>query len=250
MQIADHMSTEVSDLHITLFHSAVMERHERLKLARERAGYKTAKLASTALGVPYGTYSGHEAGSRGIKTLELQQYAKRFRVSLNWLAFGEGELGGKQKPLQEAVTFAPVRGLARAGAWYEFEEFPSDDPEMIPVSDHRYKSLEQFAYLCAGPSMDRAGLPDGTYAICVAYWQVRSTPKEGDVVVVERKRGAAIERTVKRLKLTRAGYELWPESSDPNFSKPLSIQKTSDAKEVDGTIIEIVGLVIGAYRAF
>lgn len=72
-----------------------MDRHERLKLARERKGLKTAADAARALGVPYGTYSGHESGSRGIKDDDIVRYAKAFRVSPGWLAFGTGEAGSR-----------------------------------------------------------------------------------------------------------------------------------------------------------
>lgn len=67
-----------------------MERNERLKAARERAGVKSAAAAARRLGVPYGTYSGHENGLRGIKDDELAAYAKAYRVPLAWLAYGEG----------------------------------------------------------------------------------------------------------------------------------------------------------------
>lgn len=67
-----------------------MERHERLKWARERRGFKSAAEAARFLSVPYGTYSGHENNLRGIKDSDLERYAKTFKVPLPWLAFGEG----------------------------------------------------------------------------------------------------------------------------------------------------------------
>jgi len=65
-----------------------MDKAERLKHSRISAGFKTASAAAEYMGVPYGTYSGHENGSRGIKEEELRQYSKIFKVSLYWLAFG------------------------------------------------------------------------------------------------------------------------------------------------------------------
>lgn len=67
-----------------------MERHERLRSARCRH-FATMRQAAESLGVPYGTYSGHEKGSRGFKDDELTLYARRFHVSRAWLAFGEGK---------------------------------------------------------------------------------------------------------------------------------------------------------------
>jgi hypothetical protein len=76
-----------------------MEKNLRLKQSRIKAGFKTAASASAYLGIPYGTYSGHENGSRGIQDDELQQYAKTFKVSLYWLAFGEKAMRAKVKVL-------------------------------------------------------------------------------------------------------------------------------------------------------
>lgn len=67
-----------------------MEMHERLKFARSRF-FETAREAAEALGVKYGTYSGHENGLRGIKRDDVERYARRFRVPFAWLATGEGE---------------------------------------------------------------------------------------------------------------------------------------------------------------
>lgn len=94
-----------------------MERHERLKWARERRGFRSAAEAARYLGVPYGTYSGHENGQRGIKDSELAQYAGAFKVSLAWLAYGEGP--------PAANSTAPLVGIVGAGA----EIYPIDDFE-------------------------------------------------------------------------------------------------------------------------
>lgn len=63
----------------------------RLKAAREAAGYKTAAIAAEALGVSYSTYASHENGSRGVSRPALTQYAKRFKVTTDWLLSGKGD---------------------------------------------------------------------------------------------------------------------------------------------------------------
>lgn len=63
----------------------------RLKAAREAAGYKTATTAAEALGVSYSTYASHENGSRGVSRPALTQYAKRFKVTTDWLLSGRGD---------------------------------------------------------------------------------------------------------------------------------------------------------------
>lgn len=82
---------QLSDLQSTALHIAGMEVHDRLKQARMARGIKTARAAAERLGVPYGTYAGHEAGTRGIRMEEMKAYADAFRVSAAWLAFGEGD---------------------------------------------------------------------------------------------------------------------------------------------------------------
>ena len=79
-----------------------MEKNDRLKHSRIKAGFKTAASAATYLGIPYGTYSGHENGSRGIRDDELQHYAKTFKVQLYWLAFGEQATRAKLKLIGHA----------------------------------------------------------------------------------------------------------------------------------------------------
>ena len=131
----------LSDLQNDLLHNARMDKlepHERLRIAR-KLRYKTARAASDALGVPYGTYTGHESGSRGFFTEDAERYAKAFRVRAAWLTLEDGpmEVGRAQgsapsptvlpsdvgpiTPLSDAVTHGgardlPVHGIAMGGS--------------------------------------------------------------------------------------------------------------------------------------
>jgi hypothetical protein len=80
-----------------------MSKANRLKQSRIKAGFKRATLAAAYLNIPYGTYSGHESGSRGIRDEELQHYATAFKVPLYWLAFGD-------KPLKVRVKLIGSTG--------------------------------------------------------------------------------------------------------------------------------------------
>ena len=79
--------------------------------------------------MPYGTYTGHEAGSRGFSE-DAERYAKAFRVRAAWLAFDDGpmELGaasaaaepvpsdvGQPKGLNDAVPPGGQRDLPNFG---------------------------------------------------------------------------------------------------------------------------------------
>jgi DNA-binding XRE family transcriptional regulator len=63
----------------------------RLKRARRNAGFRLAKEAAAALGVPETTYVMHEA--RGAyRSPAAVVYARIFGVSPGWLMFGEEPL--------------------------------------------------------------------------------------------------------------------------------------------------------------
>jgi len=61
----------------------------RLKLARQRAGFRSARSFAIAHNVPYVTYSQHEAGSRRLNPDTLLKYATLLYVSPAWILSGE-----------------------------------------------------------------------------------------------------------------------------------------------------------------
>lgn len=70
--------------------------NERLKWAREHAGFETAAEAARAMSIKYPTYACHENTSRGFNA-RAARYAAFYKVSLDWLLTGKGspKLGGK-----------------------------------------------------------------------------------------------------------------------------------------------------------
>jgi transcriptional regulator with XRE-family HTH domain len=68
----------------------------RLKRARVRAGFETAKDAAEAMGIAVSTYLGHENGSRGIPAKRASIYARRFHVTEQWLLYGTGRAPGDE----------------------------------------------------------------------------------------------------------------------------------------------------------
>lgn len=67
----------------------------RLQIAREYAGHATATAAAEALGIKFPTYAGHENGSRGV-VRAAPLYARRFRITLDWLLVGKGPGPGER----------------------------------------------------------------------------------------------------------------------------------------------------------
>lgn len=70
----------------------VMEKHERLQIARKHAGFDSASEAARALDISVQTYSSHENGGRSFKDDSARKYARRFGVDVTWLTFGIGEM--------------------------------------------------------------------------------------------------------------------------------------------------------------
>ncbi len=81
---------------------------ERLRAARIAAGYETVMAAAQAMGANYSTYAAHENGEKGLTRAGVR-YARFFRVSLDWLLTGRGEMRGASEAL------VPVIGVVAAG---------------------------------------------------------------------------------------------------------------------------------------
>lgn len=67
------------------------EPHERLRAAREAAGYDSGSSAAKAFGWGESTYLGHENGSRGLRAKVAQVYAHAFSVEPEWLLYGDDD---------------------------------------------------------------------------------------------------------------------------------------------------------------
>lgn len=61
---------------------------DRLKRAREGAGYDNATDAARRYGWNVPTYLSHENGSRGITASKASDYGRAFRVSPEWILYG------------------------------------------------------------------------------------------------------------------------------------------------------------------
>lgn len=71
----------------------VTARGERLKRAREAAGFKTASAAAKANGWNTNTYSSNENGNAAFSYKAARGYARAFGVSVGWLYDGEESHG-------------------------------------------------------------------------------------------------------------------------------------------------------------
>lgn len=103
---------------------------ERLKRARERAGYSTAADAVRKFDWTYPTYSAHENGHRGIKRPDLEKYAFAFDVPLEWLVTGKGSIDDAMRVRTSRRKAA--EGMAEADA---VPFFAKNDRQRVDLRD-------------------------------------------------------------------------------------------------------------------
>lgn len=84
---------------------------ERLRIARLRAGYETAKDAAIAMGFPVSTYLAHENGSRGYPASKAFTYARKFKVREQWLLYGVGPGPGEREGGETAEVINIIEHL-------------------------------------------------------------------------------------------------------------------------------------------
>lgn len=219
-----------------------MEEHPIRRLRKERK--LNLETVAEAAGVSVSQMSRIETGKRQARADELAMLAEFFGVPV-------GALYSAQDYKDEKVQIksAPVVGVVQAGLWYDASIPPQVNDDPIPYVPTRFKMHDQFAYRVAGPSMNLKGINDGDYILVVPYWHVRTSPQDGDLAVIERSRdNGETERTVKEIVVEREVIKLMPRSSDPAFRDPIVIprDRANDSYER----VEIVALVIGAYRSF
>lgn len=155
-----------------------------------------------------------------------------------------------ERSFDQKPKSAHVVGETAAGRWLEAEIWDESKYEPVPFVPTRYSNLEQRAYRVIGPSMDERGIHDGMFVITVQYWEVRTQPQDGDIVIVERRRdGGLVERTVKEIVIRPDRIELTPRSTDERYKEPFVIPRDARGahKLSEHLEIEIICLVIGCY---
>lgn len=88
------------------------DRSERLKLARENAGFNSPREAARHFRWNENTYKARENGFRDFGVDEAKDYGRAFGVSWIWLVSGEGTT---EPPTTTPVT-VPLVGYVGAGA--------------------------------------------------------------------------------------------------------------------------------------
>jgi SOS-response transcriptional repressor LexA len=226
---------------------------ERLRHAREQAGFKSARSAALKHGWGSSTYAAHENGQNKFDDQAAITYAKAFKVSAGWLVTGDGApppaagaLSARKPPSQITLVEIPVAGRVQAGAYLEPEDFGDfiEEPIMAPP-DRKFPHARQVAFIVAGDSMNDAKptpyLP-GTYLICVDFEDIERPLANGMKVVIERTRdgGHLREWSVKEVEMFVDRVEYHPRSTNKRF-RPIVVP--IDAEPEDGQTVRVLALV-------
>lgn len=169
---------------------------QRLKEARQRI-YSTASEAAEALAMKAVTLRAHENGQNGINIYDLERYARRYGVNVQWLLSGTGEIAPEAQYHLEMGETLRVTGVLKADQW-----FPADSPEhderiitrtpaaglveIVNFTDPRFPVEIVEAFRVESAAAD-AHYINGTIIFCVPSFYIGI--RNGDHVVVIRERG-------------------------------------------------------------
>lgn len=221
---------------------------ERLRTARLRAGYETAKGAALAMGATVSTYIQHENGSRGYPAKTAARYAKFFRVGPEWLLYGRG--AADPVVAEPALQSLPLLGQVRAGAWLSLDDSGQDAPVMRPAAvDPRYPHAKQWLREVVGDSMDAKGIMSGDLVHLVDWAECGAGLTTGQIIEVTRYRdgGELREVTLKEVEVKSPGnFLLWPRSTNPRWKDPIILNGKAD----DGQEVRVTGLLLASIRRF
>jgi SOS-response transcriptional repressor LexA len=156
------------------------------------------------------------------------------------------------EPIQNKRSLLPIRGEVAAGVWRQVDELYQGVEGIHEFADFvaapGYPEDQQFALRVVGHSLNLIA-PEGSILHCVDYinggaWDVL----EGALVIVQHTKfqGQMIESTAKRIKKSKDGWLLCPESNHPDFQEPL---KVADFMHEDcDDEIRVLAKVIGINR--
>ncbi|UPT53089.1 repressor protein cI [Synechococcus phage Yong-M3-232] len=213
---------------------------ERLKAAREKAGYKSAQAAAEAFGWGVAGYRHHENGTRGFGLDVAKKYGRAFKVKPGWLLGMDGVDDGPITDFQ-ADAVLTVGAKVAAGIWREdeaeIEMIEIDTPPIVP-------NAKRLGFIVEGRSMDEFYQP-GTVLNCVSIHTNGIEPEEGDHVIVRRTKPDGLrELTVKEFHVRDGEFYLRPRSTLPDFQE-LRVGRP-DENMLDGEEVCVIAFVVGS----
>jgi SOS-response transcriptional repressor LexA len=233
------MLANLSIAHSTgLAHNEAMSHIDWLKAGLQRPGKSNAGLAK-ALGVNPSAVSRMLKGARRLQLDEVAKAATYLGIE------PPNHANVRLRTVAASTTSVHVVELTKSaagGVWREEGVPVIFEAVAIPlVPEPKLAGLKQYATRVDGTDFNKV-LKPGDYAIFVPFSDIRKAPQDGDIVEVERRRGDAVETTVRRVRLSGGVVELWPESDNPAWEKPHRLTSA----ERDRT--EITGFYVGLFR--
>jgi SOS-response transcriptional repressor LexA len=154
-----------------------------------------------------------------------------------------------RRPKLAQLQLLPIRDRVQAGAWLAMDENNQIEPKLSStVRDPRYPSVDQWLSEVMGDSMNALGIFEGDLVHIVELIGSGWYPRTGDIVEVERIRfdGAERELTIKQVEVTGPNTALlWPRSTNPRWSEPLSL-----GSDEEGLEVRIRGFMINLVRRY
>jgi hypothetical protein len=173
---------------------------------------------------------------------EITTIATVLGVNLEWLRDGEGpKLANRVVAQSNAI---PIVGRVAAGMWLAqalVSRKIRNDINPFPP-DPRYPEQSQFDLIVEDSSVDRFAVA-GSRLRCLEVSALGRDIREGDLVVIERRRADITEMTARSIKITENGPEYLFESNDPLWQDPLTAQQLNPGEE-----LSIRAIVLYAYR--
>lgn len=216
---------------------------DRLRAAREKAGFPSAQAAAEAFNWGVAGYRHHENGTRNFGIDKARTYGRAFKVKPGWLLGMEGV--DDAAPSTDYSTSAKlfVEAPVAAGVWREAmptnEIMVLDMPPPVP-------NTKRVGFVVEGRSMDLCYEP-GTVLDCVSIFYNGVKPENGDHVIVERTMGDLRELTVKEYLKRDGKHFLVPRSTQAEFQSEIEIGMT-DQDQIDGNgDVQVVAFVVGVF---
>lgn len=207
-----------------------MKWSDRLE-ARRIAERMSKKALAERSGVDYDSVLKYLAGKVDNPRGDiLAKLAGVFGQTEQWLRAADAQI----TPLEgnaAKLSAVKVTGYVKAGIWQDVRvEGPSD---MDVPSIGGYPAYMQLAYIVDGESLNKIAR-DGDVLVCLDLINSGVSIRDDDLVIVEMKRhdGEFVDRSAKRVRRTRTGFELWPESNHPDFQEPTVLDEVHDDFEM------------------
>lgn len=177
--------------------------------------------------------------SRNARVDTMSQLATVLETTIPYL-MGETD---DSSPLADGASkrWLVVKHAVGAGFWRESDDAPASgrvESAPVPVTeDNRYRGMAQWLEQVIGDSAGQR-FPAGSYVHVVETPGYQ--PRVGDYVIVRRLLSDLIERSIRRVAQSAAGFELVKPPNDPELMGPVNYPALG---------VEINGRLIGSYSS-